>query len=62
MIGQTMVNVKSGGAKRLSGISCSLFIMAFIVVASPVMEAIPLAALVGYVPSHPTPSPVAAVQ
>jgi len=47
MIGQTMVNVKSGGAKRLSGITCSLFIMLFIVVASPIIEAVPLAALVG---------------
>jgi len=47
MIGQTMVNIKSGGAKRLSGITCSLFIMLFIVVASPIIEAVPLAALVG---------------
>lgn len=60
MIGQTMVNVKSGGAKRLSGITCSLFIMLFIVVASPIIEAVPLAALVGcanFPPSLSSPLP-----
>ncbi len=47
MIGQSMINVKSGGRTRLSGISAALFLLAFIVVASPVIEIIPLAALVG---------------
>ncbi len=47
MIGQSMINVKSGGRSRLSGISAALFLLAFIVVASPVIEQIPLAALVG---------------
>ncbi|MGB3457459.1 MAG: SulP family inorganic anion transporter [Litorimonas sp.] len=47
MIGQSMINVKSGGRTRLSGISASLFLLAFILFASPVIEMIPLAALVG---------------
>ena len=47
MIGQSMINVKSGGRMRLSGISAALFLLAFIVVASPAIEQIPLAALVG---------------
>ena len=47
MIGQSMINVKSGGRTRLSGISAALFLLAFILFASPVIELIPLAALVG---------------
>ncbi|MGH1351909.1 MAG: SulP family inorganic anion transporter [Methyloligellaceae bacterium] len=47
MIGQSMINVKSGGRTRLSGISASLFLLAFILVASSLIEQIPLAALVG---------------
>ena len=47
MIGQSMINVKSGGRTRLSGISAALFLLLFIVVASPLIEQIPLAALVG---------------
>ncbi|RVV99070.1 SulP family inorganic anion transporter [Mesobaculum littorinae] len=47
MIGQSMINVKSGGRTRLAGISAALFLLAFIVVASPIIELIPLAALVG---------------
>ena len=47
MIGQSMINVKSGGRTRLSGIAAALFLLAFIVVASPAIEQIPLAALVG---------------
>jgi len=47
MIGQSMINVKSGGRTRLSGLSAALFLLLFIVVASPMIEQIPLAALVG---------------
>lgn len=47
LIGQSMINMKSGGRTRLSGISASLFLLAFILFASPVIEVIPLAALVG---------------
>ena len=47
MIGQSMINVNSGGRGRLSGISAALFLLAFILVASPLIEQIPVAALVG---------------
>jgi SulP family sulfate permease len=47
MIGQSMINVNSGGRGRLSGISAALFLLAFILVGSSVIELIPLAALVG---------------
>jgi SulP family sulfate permease len=47
MIGQSMINVKSGGRTRLSGVTAALFLLIFIVVASPLIEQIPLAALVG---------------
>lgn len=47
MIGQSMINVKSGGSTRLSGIAAALFLLAFILVGAPLIEQIPLAALVG---------------
>lgn len=47
MIGQSMINVKSGGRTRIAGIAAALFLLAFILFASPVIEVIPLAALVG---------------
>lgn len=47
MIGQSMINVNSGGHKRLSGVSAALFLLAFILFASSLIEQIPLAALVG---------------
>jgi SulP family sulfate permease len=47
MIGQSIINMKSGGRTRLSGISSALFLLAFILVASSLIEQIPLAALVG---------------
>lgn len=47
MIGQSMINVKSGGTTRLSGIMTALFLLAFIMVGSALIEQIPLAALVG---------------
>jgi len=47
MIGQSMINMKSGGRTRLSGISAALFLLAFILFASGLIEQIPLAALVG---------------
>jgi SulP family sulfate permease len=47
MIGQSMINVKSGGRTRLSGISAALFLLVFILFASGAIEQIPLAALVG---------------
>ena len=47
MIGQSMINVNSGGHKRLSGVSAALFLLAFILFASSLIEQIPMAALVG---------------
>lgn len=47
MVGQSMINVKSGGRGRLSGIAAALFLLTFILVGAPLIEAIPLAALVG---------------
>ncbi|GHB19938.1 sodium-independent anion transporter [Pseudovibrio japonicus] len=47
MIGQSMINVKSGGRTRLAAIAASLFLLSFILFASPLIEQIPLAALVG---------------
>jgi SulP family sulfate permease len=47
MIGQSMINVNSGGRGRLSGISAAVFLLLFILVGSPVIEQIPLAALIG---------------
>jgi len=47
MIGQSMINVNSGGRQRLSGISAALFLLAFILFASSLIEIIPMAALVG---------------
>ena len=47
MIGQSMINVKSGGRTRWSGISAALFLLCFILFASGLIEQIPLAALVG---------------
>lgn len=47
MIGQSMINVKSGGRTRISGTAAALFLLSFILFASPLIEQIPLAALVG---------------
>lgn len=47
MIGQSMINVNSGGHQRLSGISAALFLLMFIMLASDLIEIIPMAALVG---------------
>ena len=47
MIGQSMINVKSGGRTRVAGIAAALFLLAFILFASSLIEQIPLAALVG---------------
>lgn len=47
MIGQSMINVKSGGRTRLAGIAAALFLLVFILFASGLIEQIPLAALVG---------------
>ena len=47
MIGQSMINVNSGGRQRLSGVAAAIFLLIFILFASPLIERIPMAALVG---------------
>jgi SulP family sulfate permease len=47
MIGQSIINVKSGGRTRMAGIAAALFLLIFILYASRYIEMIPIAALVG---------------
>jgi sulfate permease, SulP family len=47
MIGQSLINVKSGGKGRLSGITAAVCLLLFILVLGPWIELIPMAALVG---------------
>jgi SulP family sulfate permease len=47
MIGQSMININSGGRGRLSGISAALFLLMFILFGAGLIEIIPVAALVG---------------
>ena len=47
MIGQSMINVKSGGRTRIAGIAAALFLLVFILYTSSLIEMIPIAALVG---------------
>ncbi|MFS0839167.1 SulP family inorganic anion transporter [Paenibacillus sp. 1P03SA] len=47
MIGQSVINVKSGGRTRLSTLVAGLFLLFLILVLGPVVEKIPMAALVG---------------
>ena len=47
MIGQTMINLSSGGRGRLSGVVAGVMILLFVLFLSPLIERIPLAALVG---------------
>nr|WP_154223913.1 SulP family inorganic anion transporter [Marinicella rhabdoformis] len=47
MIGQSMINIKSGGRGRLSGITAAIALLLFILVGSSWIEMVPLAALVG---------------
>jgi SulP family sulfate permease len=47
MIGQSLINVKSGGRGRLSGVTAAVALLLFILFLAPYIEAIPMAALVG---------------
>jgi SulP family sulfate permease len=47
MIGQSLINVESGGRGRLSGIVAAVALLCFILFAAPLIEQIPIAALVG---------------
>ncbi len=47
LVGQSIINVESGGRGRLSGITAALVLLLFILFLAPIIEQIPLAALVG---------------
>ncbi len=47
MIGQSIINIKSGGRGRLSGITAALALLGFILFGSNLIEQVPIAALVG---------------
>lgn len=47
MIGQSIINVDSGGRGRLSGLVAALALLCFILFGAPLIEQIPIAALVG---------------
>lgn len=47
MIAQTLVNLSAGARARLSGIVAALTILAIILIGAPVIERVPIAALVG---------------
>jgi SulP family sulfate permease len=47
MIGQSLINVNSGGRGRLSGIVAAVMLLVFVLVLAPLIELIPMAALVG---------------
>ncbi len=47
LIGQSLINISSGGRGRLSGIAASLGLLAIILAFSDYMERVPVAALVG---------------
>lgn len=47
MIGQSMINIRDGGRGRLSGITAAVFLLAMVLFGAPLIEMIPLSALVG---------------
>ena len=47
MIGQSLINVNSGGRGRLSGITAAICLLLFVLFLAPWIEQIPMAALVG---------------
>jgi len=47
MVGQSIINIKSGGRGRLSGVTAALVLLFIILVGAPLIEQIPVAVLVG---------------
>ncbi|MFT4698081.1 MAG: SulP family sulfate permease [Flavobacteriaceae bacterium] len=47
MIGQSIINVNSGGRGRLSGIVAAIALLCFVLFGAPLIEQIPIAALIG---------------
>lgn len=47
MIGQSLINISSGGRNRVSGVVASVTLLLFILFAAPLVEQLPMASLVG---------------
>ena len=47
MVGQSIININSGGFGRLSGITAALALLAIILLGAPLIEQIPIAVLIG---------------
>lgn len=47
MIGQSMINIRGGGRGRFSGITAAILLLLFVLFGAPLIEMIPLGALVG---------------
>jgi SulP family sulfate permease len=47
LVGESLINIGSGGRGRMSGVIASLALLAFILVGSPLIDRIPIAALTG---------------
>ena len=47
MIGQSIINIESGGKGRLSGVVAAIALLSFVLFGAPLIEQIPIAALVG---------------
>jgi len=47
MIGQSMININSGGRGRTSGVTAAVVLLCFVLFASSLIEMVPVAALVG---------------
>ncbi len=47
MIGQSLINISAGGKNRISGVVAALTLLVFILVGAPIVEKLPMAALVG---------------
>ena len=47
MIGQSIININSGGRGRLSGVVAAVALLCFVLFGAPLIEQIPIAALVG---------------
>lgn len=47
MIGQSLINISSGGKNRISGVVAAITLLIFILFGAPIIEKLPMAALVG---------------
>ncbi len=47
MIGQSLINISAGGKNRISGVVAAITLLLFILVGAPIVEKLPMAALVG---------------